>query len=149
MGIATLGHAEILCPNLEETYRHYHDVIGLEEELRGDGKIYMRGWGDWSKYTLVLTESEESGLGHAAFQVEEPGDLDEFARRVEETGREVEWRGAGAEPGHGEAIRFTVPGGHRIELFHEIDRADIPKERKSRLKNQPQKIVDRGVGARR
>jgi catechol 2,3-dioxygenase len=149
MAIATLGHVELLCPDREASREHFERILGLEEELEEDGTVYMRGWGDWDRYTLALTPAEERGVDHLAFQVEEPGDLEHYAERVEQSGYEVTWRDPGAEPGHGEAIRFDTPADQTVELFHEIARADVPKGRRSRLKNQPQRYVDRGIGARR
>jgi catechol 2,3-dioxygenase len=149
MAIATLGHVELLCPEIEETYDHYHDVIGLEEECREGDSIYMRGWGDFNKFTLTLTEADEAGVDHIAFRVEDPDDLSEYADRVEDSGYDVRWQDPGVEPGQGESIRFDCPAEQEIELFYDIEEPDVPKEAKSRLKNQPQKIVDRGVGARR
>jgi len=149
MAVCTLGHVELLCPDLEVTYDHYHGILGLEEEMRVGDSVYMRGWGDFTKYTLTLTEAEEAGVDHIAFRVEEPADLERYAERVAETGYDVEWREAGAEPGHGEAIRFDTPADQTVELFYDIGKPDVPKAMRSRLKNQPQKRVDRGIGARR
>ena len=149
MAVCTLGHVELLVPDLAETYDYYHDVLGLEEECREGDSVYLRGWGDFNKFSLTLTEAEESGVGHIAFRVEEPADLERYAERVEDSGYDVEWREAGAEPGHGESIRFTGPAEQPFELFYDIETPDVPKEQRSRLKNQPQKYVDRGVGARR
>jgi catechol 2,3-dioxygenase len=149
MGVCTLGHVELLVPDLEAAVDHYHDRIGLETDHSEDGQVFMRGWGDFTRYSLVLTEAEKTGVGHIAFRVEEPADLDAYADRVAATGYEVERREAGAEPGHGEAIRFDTPADQPLELFYDIEGADVPKERKSRLKNQPQERVHRGAGARR
>ncbi|MGQ4555338.1 VOC family protein [Halobellus sp. GM3] len=149
MAVATLGHVELLCPDLEASRDHFHDVLGLEEEFREDGRIYMRAWGDWEAYTLILTESEAPGIGHVALQTETDDDLDEYASRIEDSGYEIEWRSEGSEPHHGRSIRFDSPAGFEFELFHEIDRVEIDDEEKSGLKNQPQKRVDRGAEARR
>jgi len=149
MGVATLGHVELRCTDLEASRDHFHDVLGLEESLRRDGRVYMRGWGDWDTFTLQLTPAGESEVGHVAFQVEEPSDLESYAERIEASGYDVEWLDAGHDPGQGEAIRFTYPGGHELELYHEMERADVPEERQSALRNQPQRYVDRGVGTRR
>jgi len=86
-------------PDLAETYDYYHDVLGLEEECREGDSVYLRGWGDFNKFSLTLTEAEESGVGHIAFRVEEPADLERYAERVEDSGYDVEWREAGADPG--------------------------------------------------
>ena len=149
MGIATLGHVELQCTDVEASRDHFYDVLGLEESLRRDGRIYMRGWGDWDLFTLELTPAAESGVRHIAFQVEDPSDLDEYATRIEGAGYDVRWLDPEADPGQGRAIRFSYPGGHELELYHEMERADIPEEDRSDLKNQPQTYVDRGVGTRR
>jgi len=149
MGIATLGHVELRCTDPEASRDHFHDVLGLEESLRRDERIYMRGWGDWDTFTLELTPADRSEVGHIAFQVEEPADIPQYAERIENSGHEVEWLESGADPGQGEAIRFSSPGGHELELYHEMERATIPTEDRSDLKNQPQKYVGRGVSARR
>lgn len=149
MAVCTLGHVELLVPNLEETVAHYHDVVGLEVECREDDTVYLRGWGDFTKYSLALTPADEPGVGHIAFRVEAPEELETYAERVEASGYEVTWHDAGEEPGQGASIRFTGPADQRFELFYEMAGPDVPKEQRSRLKNQPQRFVDRGIGARR
>lgn len=149
MAVATLGHVELNCPDLEASYRHFRDVIGLELEREEDARYYLRGWGDWHAYTLILTEADEAGAAHIAFQVEDGSDLDEYADRIEASGYDVRWLEPGAEPGQGRAIRFDSPAGQEFELFAEMEWVDVPPEKRSRLKNQPQKRVERGVGVRR
>ena len=149
MGIATLGHVELTCPELEASRDHFHDLIGLEETRRLDGTIYLRGWGDWHDWTLALSPGETAGAEHIAFQVEDPTDLEAYAERVEASGYDVDWLDAGAEPGQGEAIRFDSPAGQTFVLFCEMDWVDVPEAKRSPLKNQPQRRVTRGVGARR
>jgi catechol 2,3 dioxygenase len=151
MTVATLGHVELCVPDIAASFDHFHDVIGLEENkaLREDGRRYLRGWGDWDAYTLMLTEAERRGVGHVAFQVESPDDLTTYANHIEASGYDVTWQDASVEPGQGESIRFDYPGGQELELYHEMARADIPDKKSSKLKNQPQKRVERGIGARR
>lgn len=149
MAIATLGHVELRCTDLEESRDHFYNVLGFEESFREDGKIYMRAWGDWSAYTLVLTEAEEEGVGHVAFQTETEEDLEEYASKIQDSGYSIEWQEEEAEPKHGKSIRFTGPANFEFELFHSIERVDVPEEKKTPLKNQPQKRVDRGAGVRR
>jgi catechol 2,3 dioxygenase len=149
MGIATLGHVELRCTDIQASRDHFYDVLGLEESLRRDGRVYMRGWGDWDTFTLELTPADKSEIGHIAFQVEEPSDLEEYADRIKDSGYDVEWVDPDTDPGQGEAIRFTYPGGHDLELYHEMDQVNVPERERSDLKNQPQKYVDRGIGTRR
>lgn len=149
MAVCTLGHVELLVPNLEETVDHYHDIVGLEVESRVGNSVYLRGWGDFTKYSLMLTAATEPDVGHIAFRVEAPEDLEMYAQRIEEDGYEVTWHEPDEEPGQGRSIRFTGPAQQPFELFYEMEGPDLPKEQRSRLKNQPQRFVDRGIGARR
>lgn len=149
MAIATLGHVELEVPDVDASYHHFHRILGLEEAHREDGRIYMRGWGDFNAYTLILTEAAERDVGHIAFRVEDPEDLEPYAERIEESGYDVEWHDGNNEWAQGESIRFGSPAEQTFELFYDVESADVPKEKRSRLKNQPQQYVDRGVGARR
>ena len=154
MAVATLGHVELLCPDIEESLHHFTRVLSFQETTRVDDSIYLRAWGDWDTFTLILTEADTTGLGHVSFQVEEDADLEMYRERIEASGYETEWLQAGSEPGQGRALRFTYPGSHpehphEMELFAEMERIDVPKEERSRLKNQPQKFADHGVGVRR
>jgi hypothetical protein len=51
-------------------------------------------------------------------------DLDTFARRIKESGIEVEKTAAGEQPGLGRRLSFIMPTGHRIELFAEMALSD-------------------------
>ena len=57
------------------------------------------------------------GMDYAGFKVASDSDLDTFARRIEEHGTKIEEVAAGEQPGLGRRLSFTVPTGHRIELF--------------------------------
>jgi len=149
MSIARLGHVELLCTDFEDEVTHFKNMLGLEETHREDGRVYLKAYQEWVNYSLILTDADRSGAGHIALQVEEPGDLEMYADRIEESGYEVEWREAGAEPGLGEAIRFETPAEQEFELFHEIENVDVPPEKRSRLKNQPQKRPKHGIGPTR
>ena len=61
--VARIGHAELLTPKPEESLRFFVDVLGMEEEARAGQSVYLRGWGDYLRYSLKLTESPRPGLG--------------------------------------------------------------------------------------
>lgn len=152
MGLATLGHVELLCPDLEESREHWTNMVSLEETTRDDGRVYLRGYAEWATFSLILTEADRNGIGHMAFQVEEKGDLETYEQRVSEAGLETTWKEPGFEPGMGRALRFEHPGGSalgEIELYHEIDRVSLPEDKQSALLNQPQKVAQDGIGAQR
>jgi catechol 2,3-dioxygenase len=51
--------------------------------------------------------------------------------------------------GHGPAYRFRDPDGHRFELLYEQDRYVAPEPLRPRLRNVPQRHVDRGAAVKR
>jgi len=66
--IARIGHAELLTPKPEESLRFFVDVLGMEVEAREGQSVYLRGWGDYLRYSLKLTESSRAGIGHVALR---------------------------------------------------------------------------------
>src|SRR3990172_8302120 len=62
--VARIGHAELLTPKPDESLRFFVDVLGLEEEARDGQSVYLRGWGDYLRYSLKLTEAPRAGLRH-------------------------------------------------------------------------------------
>jgi len=154
MGIATLAHVEMKCDRLEESVQHFTEVVGLEETRRDDGKVYLRAYGDWDAYTLVLADADDMGINHAAFKVEEESDLAAYQERIEAAGYDTRWVEAGHEPGQSRALRFDYPGSHpehdhELELVYDMEKADVPKAALSPLKNQPQGYPTSGVGLQR
>ena len=70
--VARIGHAELLTPKPAESLAFFTDVLGMEEETRDGQSVYLRGWGDYLRYSLKLTESETSGLGHVGLRAWSP-----------------------------------------------------------------------------
>ena len=66
--IAHISHAELLTPTPDESLGFFVDVLGMEIEAREVQSVFLRGWGDYQRYCLKLTESDSSGLGHMALQ---------------------------------------------------------------------------------
>src|SRR5271170_3752014 len=80
MDVAHLGHLELFTPTPERSLAFFVDVLGMTESGRAGDSVYLRGWDDYERYSLKLTGSKTSGLGHAAFRARSPQAL---ARRVE------------------------------------------------------------------
>src|SRR6185312_9047409 len=66
--LAHIGHAELLTPFPEESLRFFVDIFGMEVEAREGQSAFLRGWGDYARYSLKLTESELPGMGHMAIR---------------------------------------------------------------------------------
>ena len=64
--VAHIAHAELKTPRPDESLAFFVDVLGMEEEARDGQSVYLRGWGDYLRYSLKLTESTEAGIGHVA-----------------------------------------------------------------------------------
>ncbi|MGI9197105.1 MAG: catechol 2,3-dioxygenase [Candidatus Nanopelagicales bacterium] len=122
MGILRLSHVEIKVPDLELATAYYTEVVGLIETARTPDRVYLKCWDEQQHHSLILDYDPTHGLAYMSWKVEQAADLDHFAARLEYAGIGVE-RLAGDEigPGGGEAIRFTTPSGHQMELIHGMD----------------------------
>src|SRR5215217_189074 len=89
--IAHIGHAELLTPEPERSLRFFTEVLGMEEEAREGQSVYLRGWGDYQRYCLKLTESAEAGLGHMALRAWSPEALDSRVAAIEAAGQGIGW----------------------------------------------------------
>ena len=92
LDIAHLGHIEMLTPRPEESLRFFVDVLGMTESGRQDESVFLRGWDDYELFSLQLTASKTSGLGHAAFRARSPRALQRRVAAVEGSGLAIGWR---------------------------------------------------------
>ena len=145
--LAHIGHAELLTPRPEESLRFFEEVLGMQAEARAGQSVFLRGWGDYERYGLKLTESPQAGLGHMALRAWSPEALDRRVAAIEASGLGTGW--IDGDLGHGPAYRFTDPDGHAMELYFETEKYEPPEELRPSLKNQPQRYVGRGAAVRR
>jgi catechol 2,3-dioxygenase len=145
--VAHIGHVELLTPRPEESLRFFEDVLGMTPEARDGQSVYLRGWGDYERYSLKLSESPRAGLGHLALRAWSPEALERRVEAIEATGLGGGW--TEGDLGHGPAYRFTDPDGHVMELYFETEKYDPPEELRPALKNQPQRYVGRGAAIKR
>jgi catechol 2,3-dioxygenase len=145
--LARIGHAELLTPAPEESLRFFVDVLGMEEEARSGDSVYLRGWGDYLRYSLVLTEAPRAGLGHVALRADSPSALGRRVAAIEQTGLGLGW--TDGDVGHGPAYRFTDPDGHVFEVYYEAERYEPPDRLRPAWRNQPQRYVGRGAAVKR
>jgi catechol 2,3-dioxygenase len=145
--LSQLAHVELLSPKPDESAAFLTDVIGLEESHREGQSIYFRAWGEWLHSSLVVTESETSGLGHASWRTRGPEDLKTIVKQISKTTDGEGW--VEDSVGHGPAFRFRAPEGHLHEVFWETELYEAPPEMASRYPNRPQRFNPRGCGVRR
>jgi catechol 2,3-dioxygenase len=147
MDVAHLGHIELLTPAFEKSFAFFVDVMGLTESGRSGNSAYLRGWDDYERYSLKLTGSKTSGLGHAAFRARSPQALERRVKALKEAGAGIGW--VENELGHGPAFQFHDPDGHVLEIYYETEWYQAPAGLRPSLKNQAQRFPARGVNARR
>ncbi len=135
--LAHIGHAELLTPFAEESLRFFVDLFGMEVEAREGGSVYLRGWGDYERYSLKLTESDLPGLGHMAIRAWSQAALERRVAAIERSGLGIGW--VEGDHGHGPAYRCRDPDGHVFELYFESDRYEPPDGLRPALKNVPQR----------
>jgi catechol 2,3-dioxygenase len=89
MDLAHLAHLEVLTPKPDQTLRFFVDVMGMTESGRKGDSVYLRAWDDYERYSLQLTASRTSGLGHAAFRARSPQALQRRVKALEGSGYTV------------------------------------------------------------
>jgi catechol 2,3-dioxygenase len=145
--LAHIGHAELLTPFPEESLGFFVDLFGMEIEHREGRSVYLRGWGDYQRYSLKLTEAELPGVGHMAIRAWSQEALERRAAAIERTGLGLGW--IDGDHGHGPSYQFTDPDGHPMELYYETERYEAPEGLRPALKNVPQRYVGRGAAVKR
>jgi catechol 2,3-dioxygenase len=122
MGILRLSHVEVRVPDLELATAYYSEVVGLIETAREPERVFMKCWDEHQHHSVVLVYAPTHGLNSFGFKVTDAADLDHYAGRLEAAGAAVQRLEKGEwGPGHGQAIRFDLPSGHRMELVHGME----------------------------
>jgi catechol 2,3-dioxygenase len=145
--LAHIAHAELLTPFADQSLAFFVDLFGMQIEHREGQSVFLRGWGEYQPYGLKLTESRLPGLGHTAIRAWSAEALARRVDRIEGVGLGDGW--TDGDHGHGPAYQFRDPDGHRFELFYEQDRYVPPEHLRPRLRNVPQRHVDRGASVKR
>jgi catechol 2,3-dioxygenase len=122
MSILRLSHVEIRVPDLELATAYYTEVVGMYETGREPDRVFLKCWDEHQHHSLILTFAPTYGLNHMGWKVEHASDLDVYAEALVDAGVIVTRLAAGdIGPGHGDAIRFALPGGHVMELVHGME----------------------------
>lgn len=143
---AHIAHVELFTPKLHESVQFFYDSMGMEIVKQTEGKVYMRCWGDYEQYSLILTQADEAGVGHTAFRMNSEEALEKRVQFIEEANVRGQW--IAGDFGHGQAYQFEDPDGHTIELYFDSKKYVAPPHLKPTLKNQHQKFVGRGAAVK-
>ncbi|MBT2486519.1 MULTISPECIES: VOC family protein [unclassified Microbacterium] len=144
--LSQLTHIEIHALDLEETARYYEKQIGLRIVDRTDDKVYLRAWGDYYTYSLVLSRGDEPGMVSMAWRTTSDAALREAAERIEAAGYAGRW----VEPGAhiGQSYVFTGPYGHTMQLFWDVEKYKAPVPYDSQYPDRPERRSGHGLSPR-
>jgi catechol 2,3-dioxygenase len=145
--LAHLGPVELLTPAGEESLRFFVDVMGMEVDAQDGRSTYLRGWGDYQRWSLKLTESATSGIGVLGLRAWSPEALERRVAAIAATGLGEGW--VAGDLGRGRSYRFRDPDGHAFELYFECERYEPPEQLRPALKNVPQRYTGRGAAIKR
>ena len=128
-GVLRPGLVQVRVLDMAAAVRHYIDHLGLHKVGEGeDGRVYLKGRDEFDRHSVVLRESDRAGIDLFAFKVDSDDSLSSFSRRLRDHGLEVSEIPPGEQPGVGRRVAFTLPSGHRIDLYHDIERSvDAPE----------------------
>ncbi len=117
-GVMRPGHVQIRVLDMDEALKHYVDLLGLIEMDRDDqGRVYLKGWTEVDKFSVVLREADQPGMDFMSFKVLNDAVLEQLQGELVSYGVEVEQVPAGELKDCGRRIRFQAPTGHSFELF--------------------------------
>ncbi|MFC6668785.1 catechol 2,3-dioxygenase [Marinobacterium aestuariivivens] len=119
-GVMRPGHVQIRVLDIDEAVAHYRDLMGLiEVDTDSQGRVYLKGWTEVDRFSVVLREADAPGMDFMAFKVLNDEVLERLHGELVEYGCAVEQIPAGELEGCGRRIRFVAPTGHSFELFAE------------------------------
>jgi catechol 2,3-dioxygenase len=117
--LSHLSYVAVTSPDVEASVEFYKQDVGLTEVAREDGAVYLRCWGDYYAYSVVIVPGDEPSLETMAWRTSSAEALEEAAKRIEAAGAQGEWfEGRGI----GRAYRFIGPWGHSMTLHWDVER---------------------------
>ncbi|MGO1320766.1 MAG: VOC family protein [Galactobacter sp.] len=120
--LSHLSYVAITAPDVEASVKFYEEQVGLTVTDRVDGRVYMRCWGDYYRYSLVLVPGDEPALETAAWRTTSAEALDEAVKRVEAAGITGEWSEGLAV---GRVYSFVGPWGHKLSLHWDAEHVQV------------------------
>lgn len=134
--LSHLSYVAITTPDVEASVEFYKTQVGLTEVAREDDRVYLRCWGDYYSYSVVVVEGPEPALETMAWRTTSAEALEEAVKRIEAAGVQGEWF-----DGYkiGRAYRFTGPYGHSMTLHWDVTRHQPQGDTASIYPDRPEK----------
>ncbi|MGN7947123.1 VOC family protein [Microbacterium sp. 22215] len=134
--LSHLSYVAITTPDVEASVEFYKSQVGLTEVAREDGRVYLRCWGDYYAYSVVVVPGDEPTLETMAWRTSSAEALEEAAKRVEAAGIRGEWIDGFKI---GRAYRFIGPFGHDMTLHWDVERHSASSDAASIYPDRPEK----------
>lgn len=135
--LAHLAHLEISSTDLDASAKFYEDHFGMRIVDREPDAVYLRCWGDYYRYSLVVRKGAVASLTQMAWRTSSVEALEVAAERVQNAGVKGTWSEGGN--GYGQAFEFVGPYGHPMRLIWELDRYEAEDEFASTYPDRPEK----------
>lgn len=117
-GVMRPGHVQIRVLDMKEALQHYVDLLGLIEMDRDEqGRVYLKGWTEVDKFSVVLREADQPGMDFMGFKCLDEDTLDRLHEGLVAFGCAVDVMPEGELKDCGRRLRFTAPSGHDFELY--------------------------------
>ena len=126
--IVRAAYAELRVTDLAASERFYVDLLGMVVAERTSDTLYLRGWEERLRHSLVLRQAPVAAAARLGFRVRREEDLDLLAADLDAHGLATEWA-HGPEPGVGRALRVWDPFGYPLEFFHQMEQAETQLQR--------------------
>ncbi len=119
MSILRMGYVHAAVTDLAKAKDHYANTLGLYPTMEDGKRVFFKGWDEWDHHSLVI---EEGGVGAIkfGFKVWEAGEIDTYEKRLTAFGATVQRMSAGENPEVSDGIRFQVPTGQTMEIYHSM-----------------------------
>jgi catechol 2,3-dioxygenase len=145
--LAHLGPVEIFTPKFDASLAFFVDILGMDVQAQDGPSTYLRGWGDYQRWSVKLTASSASGMGVLGLRAWSPEALERRVAAIDATGLGEGW--TDGDLGRGPSYRFRDPDGHVFELYFECERYEAPADRRPAHKNVPGRFTGRGCAIKR
>ena len=123
-GIMRPGFIQIRVLDMKAALKHYDNAIGLKVVSQTKDRVFLRAYDEFDRHSIVLREAKESGIDHYAFKCVDDAALVHYTDRLKKAGVETRDVAAGESPGVGRQVAFTIPTGHEIRLYAEMEQSE-------------------------
>ncbi|WP_336853515.1 VOC family protein [Sinomonas albida] len=132
--LSHLSHVAITVPDVEKSVKFYEEHVGLEVVDRVGDDVYLRCWGDYYRYSVVVKPGDEPSLATMAWRTTSEEALEEAVRRIEAKGLSGEWVDLHA---FGKGYTFVGPWGHSMTLHWSVEHHQAEAQNASIYPDRP------------